>query len=619
MKRMIKQLVILCISLAFTGTVECQEVLGKGLPKHMLDNQNREFCYYDNDIHHESSFTWIRVYITKDGKHPSGVMVDNKLIIPCNYGGIEYDKQLNLFLCQGTYYNKCAAYSSKGEVVFITEGTHMEYKHLDREDEGYFDVSDEKKGYGHGAFSITGKELIPTLRDRQLERKKSKIDNKYFFKVYDHSPRGLLYSFTNDKGNIIAGPFDYCTIYEGVSGTYFIAESDDYAALFNFNGEEVIPFSMRIKRISNPEIATISEKEYFKVSDVSNNYGIMDVDGRIIVPIEFKLIMYENYGVFKVYNYNSEKGLYDYNGKELLTPEFKDCSCLNDNLIEFKMNDYWGVMNREGKVIIPLSRQYTKIDYSRTLKTFTFEKEGGYKGECNAKGIQTSISKPMETVASNTKTTKTSSSTSNSKGTNGTSSSTSKATSNNNEPGLLYRGEYTISEDVGSTIEIISIYEDRIVVGGSFSFDYKSTNSKGNRVYSGNGPFGVYWRFYVSPNYNIRLTKDYPNPFGGTSTAVNCRVTKGQSSMPVQNGGGYYGGTGGYDTNFGGNTGGNSGGNTNTQTKTHKCGLCNGTGRVIETNGTSFGNTKYCSECGKTVPDSHYHTTCPSCKGKGYW
>lgn len=58
---------------------------------------------------------------------------------------------------------------------------------------------------------------------------------------------------------------------------------------------------------------------------------------------------------------------------------------------------------------------------------------------------------------------------------------------------------------------------------------------------------------------------------------------------------------------------------TPSQQTQHKCGLCNGTGRVINTDGVSFGNTKWCSECGKTVPDYHYHTTCPSCKGKGWW
>lgn len=60
-------------------------------------------------------------------------------------------------------------------------------------------------------------------------------------------------------------------------------------------------------------------------------------------------------------------------------------------------------------------------------------------------------------------------------------------------------------------------------------------------------------------------------------------------------------------------------GDSKYQRKTHQCGLCGGTGKVIKTDGTSFGNTKYCDECGKIVPDSHYHTICPSCKGKGYW
>lgn len=52
-----------------------------------------------------------------------------------------------------------------------------------------------------------------------------------------------------------------------------------------------------------------------------------------------------------------------------------------------------------------------------------------------------------------------------------------------------------------------------------------------------------------------------------------------------------------------------------------KCGACNGRGWVPETKGVaSLGQPdKWCNECNKTVPANHYHTTCPSCKGKGYW
>lgn len=80
-------------------------------------------------------------------------------------------------------------------------------------------------------------------------------------------------------------------------------------------------------------------------------------------------------------------------GEEILAPEFQDCDYLGSNLFKFKMNGYWGVINKDGKVIIPLDRHYTKIEYSRTLKMFTFEKEGGYKGECDATGKQTNITK----------------------------------------------------------------------------------------------------------------------------------------------------------------------------------------------------------------------------------
>lgn len=50
------------------------------------------------------------------------------------------------------------------------------------------------------------------------------------------------------------------------------------------------------------------------------------------------------------------------------------------------------------------------------------------------------------------------------------------------------------------------------------------------------------------------------------------------------------------------------------------CGSCDGKGWVPETKGVpSFGQTKWCSTCDKKVPSSHYHATCPSCKGTGKW
>lgn len=79
-------------------------------------------------------------------------------------------------------------------------------------------------------------------------------------------------------------------------------------------------------------------------------------------------------------------------GKELLAPEFTKIEIIADKNILYEMNGMQGVMTMAGKHIIPLSRGYTSITWSQTFKCYNFEKYG-YKGTCNANGVQTSITK----------------------------------------------------------------------------------------------------------------------------------------------------------------------------------------------------------------------------------
>lgn len=56
-----------------------------------------------------------------------------------------------------------------------------------------------------------------------------------------------------------------------------------------------------------------------------------------------------------------------------------------------------------------------------------------------------------------------------------------------------------------------------------------------------------------------------------------------------------------------------------TSKKKSKCGTCSGRGYTVEyTAGYGLSDKKYCSECGKTVPITHYHKTCHQCNGTGY-
>lgn len=189
---------------------------------------------------------------------------------------------------------------------------------------------------------------------------------------------------------------------------------------------------------------------------------------------------------------------------------------------------------------------------------------------------------------------------------------------------LLYKGEYNGGPSVLNGMSspdilgpyTIEIYENEIdiTIGDNYYF---SGFKNGNRKYSIYGnpshPQNIFADLIVDNSYNLTLYRYHPI---GTETKRYTRVDTSPVNTPQ---GGYYGGggnNGGYNNGGGGNQG---GGGSTPQPKQHQCGLCKGSGRTIKTDGTSFGNTKWCSECGKTVPDYHYHSPCESCKGKGWW
>lgn len=490
-----------------------------------------------------------------------------------------------------------------------------------------------------GRKIITNCEEVTEINGRRgeslLKVRIGKYSSDTYYGIYDLS------------GNIII-PCEYkeiTVIQDNGGNNLFMVKkgeysSDTYYGIYSSSGKVLIPCEYS----SISSIEACNGAKYYRVeTKYSKRNGVVDILEDFVdfvIPCEYKSITMidglQGEKLFKVRKgtYSDECGIFDCGGNEILAPEFQDCNSLDGNYFSFKMNGYWGVMNRQGNTIIPINRHYTSIDYSRTLKMFTFTKEtetAYFKGECNASGAQTSIektgtkSKPKPQAKQETKPTSQTTSTNSTSN----SSSSSNTTSSPEKPGLLYKGEYTIcrsrqyDEMTGNPMgisasdetQVVEIYEDHVYLGVHYC-EYQSTNNRGERVYKDNLNNDA--TLYVSPNFDIRYYWSMTSMYGSCNVVIP--VEKGTSYMSGGNGGYNAPQQGGYNGgNSGGNNGGNSGTNTNTSPKTHKCGLCNGTGRVIENNGTSFGKTKYCNECGKTVPDYHYHTTCPSCNGKGYW
>lgn len=363
-------------------------------------------------------------------------------------------------------------------------------------------------------------------------------------------------------------------------------------------------------------VVTLNEKIKYGLYNLSKDSKVLDEQFN---GISF----YNNYGEdfikVRLFDGDTKYGLYCMSGNEIIAPEFEDCGYMGNDLFKFKMNGYWGVMNRQGKIIIPLSRQYTQIDYSRTLNTFTFVKEGGYKGECNAKGVQTSIvkvqtQKPQQKAEQPTTPKQTTSTPASS----GVTSSSNTTSSSKKEDGLLYEGDYTqgnaVSQSSGRSIppamihHHVKIYEDHLEDMGRW--DYEGM-SGGYRVYSmqvgWNPPVTV--KYFVDGSFNITEYRPVGG-MNGVETFVS-RFSKGNvvynMNEPTQ---------GGYDNS-------NSGYGTTKQKPryewhevTEDCYMCHGSGKCSSCNGThsiwyQFGGGKI--ECPNCRPDGR----CTTCGGRG--
>ncbi len=352
-----------------------------------------------------------------------------------------------------------------------------------------------------------------------------------------------------------------------------------------------------------------NEKVYFfKNIDKNSGYGcifVYDASGKRIGQLE------ESDGYrFLHTEFGKRRGLVDFETFEVIfEPEFGTCGYLGDDLFYFYINDYVGVMNRSRKVVIPIDRHYTRIGYNRTFKIITFEKEGGYKGECNVKGVQTSISKIQQTESTESKPSSAASG-ENSTKKNTPSSSGSKSTAQSKPSGLLYKGEYTwgaqarvngnlISGGMSNTSTIV-IYEDYLE---SETFDisrhkYSKTLSNGTRIYVGTYGFGEESTIYVTSSFNLRMVvQNAPNQWGAQTTEYN--FSKGKSFMYEyeDKGGGYSPST----------SGGNNNNNSSNTTKQKKwCTHCGHSGRCATCNGKHW----YYGIGGSKI-------TCPNCKPDG--
>lgn len=89
----------------------------------------------------------------------------------------------------------------------------------------------------------------------------------------------------------------------------------------------------------------------FLYAKINNNYGVYDINGKVILEPKYSNIKYLNKDTFAVME-NNLWGIINTSGKILVKPKFDEISEFNGDLIPVKMQEKWHYVNINGDLII---------------------------------------------------------------------------------------------------------------------------------------------------------------------------------------------------------------------------------------------------------------------------
>ena len=130
-------------------------------------------------------------------------------------------------------------------------------------------------------------------------------------------------------------------------------------------------------------LGTMKNRKYESAQRINNGHNIFYIVEHHILNVGYRY------------------GLINSDGKVIVPTEMEALESAGTGYLRYKLNGSWGVMNYQGKIIIDTDRGYTSIgDFKTFNKRFSYTMDG-YKGECDATGRQISKIK-VDTPRSNT-------------------------------------------------------------------------------------------------------------------------------------------------------------------------------------------------------------------------
>jgi DNA polymerase-3 subunit epsilon len=206
-------------------------------------------------------------------------------------------------------------------------------------------------------------QLFSKEQSNFLDVEKKEVKEEFY--PYRRKGKYSPFIFVNSKKDpafLLDGkPIDFDLAFPFV-GDLAIVKSHGWYGVINNKGEIIVDpsstsrISKKPKILSNFIVACRSSSVY-----QHQYFGVLNCNGEIIVPYEFSKIELDSRGYIKVEGYSDNmglsewgyyKGMYDFEGNEILITIFKDLGFPSEELCAAKLNGKWGYLNLKGETII---------------------------------------------------------------------------------------------------------------------------------------------------------------------------------------------------------------------------------------------------------------------------
>lgn len=253
----------------------------------------------------------------KEGQ--AGLLKNKKVILNYEYQDIQYSSLNDIFVVQRN--SKQGVCSKEGKTIVATEYDKIIFGGM------YINAKKDTNTY---LFDLNGNSI-----ENKGIISKVQTENPNYFITIDQND---TYSIVDGEGNVLVDA-DYSYI-EYLPGDYFIVARDGKNGIIDINGKSVVDLSYTsIFRLNDTQLLQ-AEKIETKTIDLysSDMHKIASMDNATMTTGD-NYIMLSSKSDFSYYDFSGNK----LTGKDIFT---------NNTLFAKKINDKWGFVDSEGKLVI---------------------------------------------------------------------------------------------------------------------------------------------------------------------------------------------------------------------------------------------------------------------------